>query len=114
MSDNTNEEIHEVGENIFADLGDPDAERTYARSQMMLRIADIIKDHKLNQKQISKILDIPQSRVSELVNGKLHRFSLDTLIQILNKLDRDVEILIKPKSSHRTDGKTRVLVVTHA
>ncbi len=103
--------IHEVGENIFADLGDPEAGRTHARSQMLHRIGDIIRSHKLNQKQIGKILDLPQPRVSELVNAKIDRFSMDSLIEILNKLDRDVEILIKPKPNEDQDAITRVLVL---
>lgn len=97
--------------NIFADMGDPDADRTFARSQLMHHISDIIRDHKLTQKQAAKILDLDQPRVSDLMNGKLGKFSMDALVTILNKLDRDVEIVIKPKLRETENATTRVLVL---
>ncbi len=98
--------------NIFADMGDPDSERTHARSQLMHRITDIIKEHKLTQTQAGKILDIDQPRVSDLMNGKLSKFSMEVLVSMLNKLDRNVEILIKPKFNEEEATTTRVFVVS--
>ena len=98
--------------NVFADLGLPHPERILARSQIMSRITQLIRERRLTQNQASKLLGIPQSKVSCLMNGKLSMFSLDHLFELLNALDRDVEIIIKPKTEEEEVATTHVLVAT--
>ncbi len=106
----TKEKIYRGSGNVFADIGLPHPERIMARSQIMARITEIIKDRGLTQKQAAKILDIPQSKVSCLMNGKLSMFSLDHLFELLNALDRNVEIIIKPKAKEERFATTYVLL----
>ena len=93
----TKETIQRGSGNIFADMGVAHPERVQARAQVMFLIAEIIRKRGLTQKQAAAILDIPQSKVSCLINGKLSNFSMDHLFELLNALDSDVEIIIKPK-----------------
>ena len=95
--------------NVFRDLGLAHPERVLARAQVMFRIAEIIRERGLTQKEASKLLGIPQSKVSCLMNGKLSMFSLDYLFEFLNALDRDVQILIKPKPKSERFATTQVL-----
>ncbi len=71
------EKIHRGSGNVFADVGVSHPERILARAQVMFRIAEILKERGLTQKEASKILRIPQSKVSCLMNGKLSMFSLN-------------------------------------
>ena len=103
------EKIHKGSGNIFADIGVEHPERVLARAEIMLRIAEIIKGRGLTQKQAATLLGIPQSKVSCLINGKLSMFSLDHLFELLNALDRDVEIIIKPKAKDEKFASTHVL-----
>lgn len=105
----TKGEIYRGSGNVFADIGLPHPERVLARSQIMARITEIIKDRKLTQKQAAEVLDIPQSKVSCLMNGKLSMFSLDHLFELLNALDKNVEIIIKPKAKEEKFATTHVL-----
>lgn len=105
-----NSKITRGSGNLFADIGASHPDRLLVRARVMSRIAEIIKERGLTQKQAAKILGIPQSKVSCLVNGKLSQFSLDHLFEILNTLDRDVEIIIKPKSGREKIGTTEVLL----
>ncbi|MBU1006016.1 MAG: helix-turn-helix domain-containing protein [Candidatus Omnitrophica bacterium] len=107
----TKEKVHRGSGSIFADIGTVYPERTLARAQIMSGIAEIIKKRNLTQKEASELLDIPQSKISCLVNGKLSMFSLDHLLMLLNKLGRDVEIIIKPKIKEEKVASTHVLVV---
>ena len=104
--------IHKGSGNVFADIGVAHPERVLARAQIMSRISDIIKDRGLTQKQTSELLGIPQSKVSCLMNGKLSMFSLDHLFELLNALDRDVEIIIKPRTKEERVASTHVLLAT--
>lgn len=108
----TREKIHRGSENIFADLGVSHPERVLARAQVMFRISELIKERDLTQKEAAALLDIPQSKVSCLMNGKLSMFSLDHLFELLNALDRDVEIIIKPKTKAEKSATTQVLLAT--
>lgn len=106
------ERIQRGSDNIFADLGVSHPERVLARAQIMSRIAEMITEKGLTQKQAARLLGIPQSKVSCLVNGKLSMFSLDHLFELLNALDRDVEIIIKPKTKQEKFATTQVLLTT--
>ncbi len=110
----TKEIIHRGSDNIFADIGVAHPERVQARAQVMFLISDIIKKRGLTQKQTAAILGIPQSKVSCLVNGKLSSFSMDHLFELLNALDTDVEIIVKPKTKEEKSATTHVLPVAFA
>jgi predicted XRE-type DNA-binding protein len=97
--------------NIFADIGLPHPDRLLARAQVMSRVAQIIKERDLTQKEAARLLSIPQSKVSCLMSGKLSMFSLDHLFELLNTLDRDVEIVIKHKTRREKFATTHVLLV---
>ncbi|MBF0503891.1 MAG: XRE family transcriptional regulator [Candidatus Omnitrophica bacterium] len=110
---NTKEKVYRGSGNVFADIGLPHPERVLVRSQIMIRIKEIIMDKGLTQKQAAELLGIPQSKVSCLMNGKLSMFSLDHLFELLNALDRDVEIIIKPKIKEEKFATTHVLLAGH-
>jgi len=106
--------IHRGSDNIFADIGVSHPERVQARAQVMFLIAQIIRKRGLTQKQAAAILDIPQSKVSCLMNGKLSNFSMDHLFELLNALDTDVEIIVKPKTKEEKSATTHVLQVAYS
>ncbi len=105
----TKEIIRRGSDNIFADITVGHPGRVQARAQVMFFISGIIKKRGLTQKQAAVILGIPQSKVSCLINGKLSMFSMDHLFELLNALDSDVEIIIKPKTKEEKVATTHVL-----
>lgn len=111
---NAKEKIDRGSCNVFQDLGVVHPDRVLARAQIMSRVAQIIKERGLTQKKASKLLGIPQSKVSCLMNGKLSMFSMDYLFELLNALDRDVEIIIKQKTKSEKFATTHVLPAAFA
>ncbi len=95
--------------NVFADLGLSNPEERLAKSQLVLRITEIIKERKLTQAKAGTILGIDQAKVSKLVRGRLSEFSTSTLLEYLTRLDQDVEIVVRPKPSSK---ETASLLVT--
>ena len=106
------EKIHRGSGNVFADIGVTHPERVLARAQVMSRISEIIKERDLTQKEAGELLDLPQSKVSCLMSGKLSMFSLEHLFELLNALDRDVEIIIRPKTKQEKFATTQVFLAT--
>ncbi|MBA3413846.1 MAG: XRE family transcriptional regulator, partial [Chloroflexia bacterium] len=66
--------------NVFADLGLDDADELLPKSELAWRIAERIQARGLTQKQTAAELGIDQPRVSDLLNGRLRRFSLARLL----------------------------------
>ncbi len=73
--------------NVFRDLGfsTEEAENLRIRSELMARLARVIKDQDLTQAEAARIFGVTQPRVSDLVRGKIDLFSIDMLVNMLAK-----------------------------
>jgi predicted XRE-type DNA-binding protein len=74
-------------DNVFEDLGfDPaEAANLKIRSELMLEIKQYIKINKLTQLKAAKIMGVDQPRVSKLLKGQIELFTIDVLIQMLER-----------------------------
>ena len=97
----TNIKMTKSSGNVFADLGLKDAKEHLVKADLALTINKIIEKRKLKQVEAAKILGINQPKVSALANGRLKDFSIDRLIDFLNRLDQDVQIVIHQKAKNR-------------
>lgn len=95
---------------VFQDLGFADAGERKLRVQLAMRLNDLIKERKLTQTGVTEIFGIPQPHVSELRNFKLSRFSSERLLHFITLLDKDVEIVIRPKAASHAAGLVSVRV----
>jgi predicted XRE-type DNA-binding protein len=82
--------------NVFSDLGFPreEAENLKIRSDLMIRISRLIEDRGLTQAQAAKLFAVTQPRISDLVRGKIERFSIDTLVAMLGHAGVRVQIVV--------------------
>lgn len=87
--------------NIFKDLGFSDTESANleARSVLMVLLEKEIKKLKISQFEVAKLLNVKPPRISELLNGKIDKFSLDLLIVYLARLGKTVEFNITKKAA---------------
>lgn len=90
-------------DNVFEAMGLPDATERLAKAEMARAIALIVQEQGWNQKRTAEALSVAASDVSDLMRGKLARFSQERLGRFLNALGMDVRIVIGP----RPDGKMR-------
>ena len=74
--------------NIFEAIDDnPElAEEWQTRADLMIVIRDIIKDKGWKQTEAAEQLGLTQPRVSNLINGKIEKFSIDLLMTCLFRL----------------------------
>jgi len=86
--------------NVFADLGFSRAEsrNLRLRSQMMTALRNFIEKEGLTQADAAKRLKVSQPRISDLTRGKISRFSLDSLVNMLTDAGLEVDFRIKPTS----------------
>ena len=95
---------------VFKDLGFADADERKLRTQLAIRLNELIKERKLTQTAAAGIFGVPQPHVSELRHYKLRRFSSERLLHFITQLDKDVEIVIRPKAANHAAGLVSVLV----
>jgi predicted XRE-type DNA-binding protein len=97
--------------NVFADLGFRDAEELQLKAALTRQIANRIKEFELTQVQAGRRLGISQPDVSKLMHGRYTGYTVDRLIAILNALEVDIEIVIRPRSlkASRCRGSVRIL-----
>jgi predicted XRE-type DNA-binding protein len=79
---------------------------------LVLRICDIITSPKLTQAKAAALLGIDQPKVSALLRGKFHGYTIERLFRYLNCLGQDVEIVIRPAGRGAAgEASTRVAEV---
>jgi predicted XRE-type DNA-binding protein len=93
--------------NVFADLGVINAEEKQTKVRLAVAINQIIQGRKLSQTAAAHRLKINQPKVSALSNYQLDGFSVERLMKFVTALDRDVDIVIRPKS--RKIGRIAVI-----
>ena len=82
---------------VFTDLGFSPAQsrNLRLRSDMMTALRKFIEKEGLTQADAAKRLKVSQPRISDLTRGKISRFSLDTLVNMLSDAGLEVEFRIK-------------------
>jgi predicted XRE-type DNA-binding protein len=96
--------------NVFSDLRLRNPDEALAKAEMVRQIGTAIDERRLTQAQAAELLGTTQPKVSDLLRGRLSGFSMERLIRFLNALDRDVEIVVKPKPR----GRKRAEVIVSA
>ena len=104
------EKVETGSGDVFVDLGFADAEERKLRVQLAMRLNDLIAELGLTQAKAAALFGVPQPHVSELKNYKLSRFSSERLLRFLTQLDRDVEIVIRPKAKGHASGHLMVSI----
>ena len=96
--------------NPYADLGLPEAEDMRVRADLARQIAQIIKGRCLTQQGAAQLLGMTQPKLSEMLRGRFRGISQTKMIECLNRLGRDVNIVVC-KAGRRAVGHTQVMVV---
>lgn len=95
--------------NVFADLGFARPGEELTKAQLVLQIAGLLRARNLTQTAAGELLGLPQPKVSHLYQGQTAGFSTDRLIRFLNRLDQDVDIVIRSKPAVRRSARVRVI-----
>jgi predicted XRE-type DNA-binding protein len=94
--------------NVFEDLGLPDAAGRLAKAELARGIRHIIRSRQWTQRQAADVLAIAPPDVSDLMRGKLARFSQERLERFLNALDMDVQIRVRPRAAGKKQADVTV------
>lgn len=101
--------ITPVGGNVFADLGfEPKeaaalqarskriiSEKLIIKEQLMAEISGWIDEKNLKQAEAAQILGITRPRVSDVINKKSIKFTIDALVDMLARTGKQVMLTVQ-------------------
>lgn len=92
-------EVHESHENIFAELGLPEAGTHFLKAQIVAELYRLTNELKLTQTAAGAMMGISQPEVSRLFRGNFREYSVERLMGFLTAFNRDVEIVVRPREA---------------
>ncbi|WP_024529792.1 helix-turn-helix domain-containing protein [Serratia fonticola] len=107
--DTASRHVTQPGDNIFADLGFPEekaadllaksnediAQAIEMKKQLMAEITGWIKIKGYKQVKVAQILRVSRPRVSDVVNQKTEKFTLDCLVGMMGCIGKKVRMIIE-------------------
>ena len=70
----------------------------------MIEVEAILKARKMTQVEAAALFGVSQPRVSNLLKGRIDKFTVDTLVNWLSKLARRVDLVVLDKGINHFQG----------
>jgi predicted XRE-type DNA-binding protein len=102
-------EIERSSGNVYADLGFHDAAEMLVKAQLVAKISEILTARKWTQQQASKVLGIPQPKLSRMLRGQFRGISETKMLDCLTRLGRDIQIVIRGANATSSMGSIEVI-----
>jgi len=86
--------VHNSTRDVFRDLGFDieESENLRIRSDLMIELSELIEKRGWTQAKAAEVMSVTQTRISDLVRGKIDRFSIDALIAMLGAAGVKVQL----------------------
>jgi len=83
--------------NVFEALEDDPAvaDNLRLRAEMMNELRNHIEQEGITQEEAARLMSMTQPRISDLVRGKIDRFTIDMLVNMLARVGIHVELVLK-------------------
>jgi predicted XRE-type DNA-binding protein len=90
-------EVIQAYSDVWKGVADTPAEAANLRlrSQLMMALTEYVERQTITQEEAGKRFGVPRSRVSELVNGKISKFSIDRLVNMASRVNLETQIVVK-------------------
>jgi len=101
--------IEKSSGNVFADIGFANDQEMLVKANLALKISEIITQRRLTQIEAAAVLGMPQPKLSKLLRGQFHGVSETKMLECLNKLGRDIQIVVRKANRDKRIGRTSVV-----
>lgn len=93
--------VHGSG-NVFRDFGDPNADVEQTKALLAAEIIGVLDDGGLSTRKAGELTSVDHSEFARIRRVKLDRFTIDRLMTILNKLGRQVDVVVTVRARCRS------------
>ena len=76
-----------------------EAENLRLRSKLMRASTRTVKGWEVSQKEAAQRLHVTQPRLNDLLKGKIDKFSLDALVNMLASANLEIDVIVKKKAA---------------
>ncbi len=89
--------ITKGSDNVFRDIGFPEgeAQTLLLRTNLMIKIERLVKKSGFIQSDAATMLGITQPRLNDLLKGRIEKFSLDALVNMLARAGMEVKMTVR-------------------
>ena len=84
---------------VFKDLGFNEQESLTLtiKANLYGKLLDVVSEKKIKPRGLEKLLDVPQPRISELLNGKMSTLSIEKLLSYLERMGVEAAVSFRSK-----------------
>lgn len=87
--------LNVISEDDFVEVLPIDASSVdKVKYQLCKKFVTYLQDHKINQSELARRLEIDRSRVNWIVKYKTEHFTIDRLYELLGKLDKTIVLKV--------------------
>jgi predicted XRE-type DNA-binding protein len=103
MNDDEFELVRGSG-NVYRDMGDANAEVLQLKAILAGKIIEVLDELKISVRRAHELTGFAAADFSRVRQAKLQRFTVDRLMQMLGKLNQDIEVSvsIRPRPAAMT------------
>jgi len=90
-------EIIESSGNVFKDLGfsEEESDKLIIKSKLMMEIESFIKNKGMTQAHAAELMGVTRPRISDVMRGKIDKFTIDALVDMLSKAGLQVAVTVE-------------------
>ncbi len=101
--------VEDSSGNVFADIGLPEPDQHLAKAKLVIEIRRAIERLQLSPVEAASRLGLATAQVNDMLQGRFSKLSTSQILDCLNRLGRNVDIVVKDKDPHQQRAETRVL-----
>jgi predicted XRE-type DNA-binding protein len=83
--------------NVYEELGFPDSAEMLVKAQLVVKIAQILRERGWSQQEAAKVLGLTQPKLSKMLRGQFRGISEMKMMDCLVRLGRTVKIVVGPE-----------------
>jgi len=80
--------------NVFADLGFPNPVVERAKAQLVISIRQVLSERRLSKAKAGDLLGISESKVADLIVGRVAGYRLERMFRFLRTLGQEVAVSV--------------------
>ncbi len=82
---------------VYEELGFADADEMMVKAQLVVKIAEILRERGWSQQESAKVLGLTQPKLSKMLRGQFRGISEFKMIDCLVRLGLHVKIVVGPE-----------------
>jgi predicted XRE-type DNA-binding protein len=97
-----------AAKSVYRELGFPDADEMLLKAQLVIKIAEILRERGWSQQQAAKVIGLTQPKLSRMLRGQFRGIGEIKMMDCLVRLGCGVKIVVGPESE-KAAGRVEVV-----